>query len=147
MNNSTQNADFNNLLNLCMQQHKIKGVIQKSILDIISDSDKQDSFLTFANSQIRDKVFTDKIAKFQNNLNQKTTQEIHFQIGEEDRLTEVIALVRDPKSTLKQAERPFIFLIKEAKKPKIKTLQEEIDAFKKKMAKEFDADLAIVIHS
>jgi hypothetical protein len=149
MKNSTQNStsEYNNLLNLCIQQHKVKGVIQKSILDILSKVDNQTDFLNFVNSQIRDKVFTDKIAKFQNNLNQKSTQELHFNIGEDDSLTETIGLVRDPKSTEKQANRPYILMIKEVKEKKVKTLEEQIQAFKKKMALEFGADLSIEIDS
>ena len=149
MKTSTKNttSEYNNLLNLCIQQHKVKGVIQKSILDILSKVENQSDFLNFVNSQIRDKVFTDKIAKFQNNLNQKSTQELHFGIGEDELLTETIGLVRDPKSTEKQADRPYILMTKEVKEKKLKTLEEQIQAFKKKMALEFGADLSIVIDS
>ena len=140
---TTTTKQFNDLLNLCIQAHKVKGVIQKSILDILSTSEKQSDFITFANTQILDKVFTDKIAKFQNNLNQKTTQELHFDIGEGESLVENIRLKRDPKSTLPQSERPYIFVMVEIVEPKKKTLEQEIEAFKKKMAKEFDTVLTI----
>jgi hypothetical protein len=143
--NFNTTTEYNNLLNLCIQQHKVKGVIQKSILDILSKVENQSDFLNFVNSQIRDKVFTDKIAKFQNNLNQKSTQELHFNIGEDDSLTQTIGLVRDPKSTEKQANRPYILMIKEVKEKKVKTLEEQIKAFKAKMAKEFNAELSITL--
>ncbi len=140
MKNSTT---YNNLLDLCISQHKIKGVIQKSILDILKVEVNKKSFLDFLNAQIRDKVFTDKVAKFQNNLNQKTTQESHFDIGEGESLTETIGLIRNPKSTLPQSERPYIFNTKEVKAKKVKTLEELKAEFKKKIAKEFGIDLTI----
>ena len=143
MKTTTTTKQFNDLLNLCIQAHKVKGVIQKSILDILSTSENQSDFITFANTQIRDKVFTDKIAKFQNNLNQKTTQELHFDIGEGESLVETIRLKRDPKSTLPQSERPYIFVMVKIEEPKKKTLEQQIEAFKKKMAKEFDTVLTI----
>ena len=140
---TTTTKQFNDLLNLCIQAHKVKGVIQKSILEILATSENQSDFINFANTQIRDKVFTDKIAKFQNNLNQKTTQELHFDIGEGESLVETIRLKRDPKSTLPQSERPYIFVMVEIVEPKKKTLEQEIEAFKKKMAKQFDTALTI----
>ena len=145
MSNTIKNSTttYNNLLDLCITGTKIKGVIQKSILDILSNDNNKLDFLNFLNIQIRDKVFTDKIAKFQNNLNQKTTQELHFNIGEGESLTETIGLIRDPKSTLKQAERPNIFNTKEVKEKKVKTLDELKAEFTKKIAKEFGVDLTI----
>ncbi len=140
---NNNNTTYNELLNLCIQAHKVKGVIQKSILDILSSDDNQTDFLEFANTQIRDKVFTDKVAKFQNNLNQKSTQELFFNIGEDDALEQKISLKRDPKSTLAQSERPYIFIISDIAQPKQKTLEEEIEAFKKAMAKKYDASLTI----
>jgi len=140
---TTTTKQFNDLLDLCVQAGKVKGVIQKSILDILSTDENQSDFITFANTQILDKVFTDKIAKFQNNLNQKTTQELHFDIGEGESLVETIRLKRDPKSTLPQSERPYIFVMVKIEEPKKKTLEQQIEAFKKKMAKEFDTVLTI----
>ena len=143
MSNNNKTAQFNDLLNLIIATGKAKESIQKSILDILSNNDNQKEFLDFANTQIRDKVFTTKIQKFQNNLNQKSTQELHFKIGDDEQLEQKISLKRAPKSTLKQSERPYIFEIKDIEPPKTKTLEEQIQAFKKKMAKEFDVELEV----
>lgn len=140
---TTTNKEFNNLLDLCITGSKIKGIIQKSILDILSTEDKQEQFETFINSLVNDQVLKSKVAKFQNNLNLKETQELHFDIGEDDKLTQVVKFKRNPKSTLPQAERPFIFIIEKVKEKKAKTLDEQIEAFKKKVAKEFDVELDI----
>lgn len=140
----TENTQhYNIVLDLCLENSKIKGVIQKSQIDILETDETQTEFLEFINSQIFDQVFKKKISAFQNNLNQKSTQELHFDIGEDEALTEVIKLKRDPKSTLPQSERPYIFILGTIEAPKVKTLEEEIIAFKKAMAKKFDAELTI----
>ena len=143
MKNTTKNQEFNTLLDLCITGSKIKGIIQKSILDILSTKDKQKDFEKFINSLINDQVLKSKVAKFQNNLNLKETQELHFDIGEGEKLTEVIKFKRNPKSTLPQSERPFIFITEQVKEKKVQTLAEAIEAFKAKVAKEFDVELFI----
>jgi hypothetical protein len=143
MKNSTNNKTYNQLLDLCIQADKVKGVIQKSILEILKTEESQSDFVNFANSQANDAIFKTKISKFQNNLNQKITQELHFDIGEEEALTQTIRLKRDPQSTLPQSERPYLFVIVDVKAPTIKTLEEEIEDFKKKMKSKFKTDLSI----
>lgn len=143
MQTETQQT-FESILNLCISVEKSKGVIQSNIVEILSTDENQADFLDYINDYlIRDDVSKKKIHAFQNNLNLKSTQERHYDIGEEESLTEVVKLKRDPKSTLSQAERPYIFIIEAIKEPKVKTLEEEIDAFKKAMAKKFNADLNI----
>jgi len=137
------NSRYNNLLDLCISGDKIKGIIQKEILDYTKDEDSKADFTTFVNSQVYDKVFTNKVAKFQNNLNLKTTQELIFNIGDDEQLEQKISFKRDPKSTLPQAERPYKFIIEDIKPKKEKTLEEEIEAFKKKIKAQFQADLSI----